>query len=268
MGTSKGKATPRGGKWTPLKKDIADNLSGGNKGTPDRIVGGTIRALDGLGFPSPDIRSPGGGGGAGGSGGGGNGGRRGGGRSVSLGGVTSGLGGFGGAFQHGGLDEALGSLGLGELKGKPASEVIAKIAEHLAESEDPLQRDILCDALKDTLIEVAALEEAGEYSDLEAALQKFFDQHGAEGLVQCFLTNYVFDRVWNAVEDHAELKGQGTSAEALGIAVAQACRSHVETLINESKAAGRFDKADWFGVEGIALGNELVAELEGRLKAL
>ena len=51
-------------------------------------------------------------------------------------------------------------------------------------------------------------------------------------------------------------------------AVAQACRSHVESLVNEMKAEGRFDKIDWFGRGGIALGDEMVTELEGRLKAL
>jgi hypothetical protein len=254
MGTSKGKSTPSGGQWTPVKRKITQNLTGNSKATPGRIVGGTIRALGGLGLPSSS--STGGGGGGGGGGG------------RSIGGVTSRLGGFGGAFQHGGLDEALGSLGLGDLKGKPASEVIAKIAEHLAESSDPLQREILCDALKDTLIEVAALEEGEAYIDLEAALQAFFDQNGVEGLVQSFLTNYVFDRVWNAVENHAEYKAQGNGAEALGVAVEQACRSHVESLIKETKAAARFDKIDWFGQSGIKLGNELVAELEGRLRSL
>ena len=261
MGTSKGKPTPSGGQWTPVKKEITQNLTGNSKATPESIVGGTVRALGGLGLPSSSVRSPGGGGGGGGGGGSGGGGR-------AIGGVTSRLGGFGGAFQHGGLDEALGALGLGDLKGKPASEVIAKIAEHLAESDDSLQRDILCDALKDTLVEVAALEEGGAYNDLEAALQAFFDQNGVEGLVQSFLTNYVFDRVWNAVESHAEFKAQGTGAEALGVAVGQACRSHVESLIKDSKAAGRFDKTDWFGQGGIKLGNDLVAELEGRLRSL
>jgi hypothetical protein len=89
-----------------------------------------------------------------------------------------------------------------------------------------------------------------------------------EALVQIFLTNYVFDRIWNAVQEHAESKAQGTSAEALGIAVSQACRSHVESLIGEVKAAGRFDSTDWFGPGGIELGNELVAELATRLEAL
>lgn len=262
MGTSKGKPTPSGGQWTPVKKEITLNLNGDAKATPAGIVGGTVRALGGLGLPSQAARPGGGGSGGGGGGGGGRG------RSASIGGVTSRLGGFGGAFQHGGLDEALGSLGLGDLKGKPAAEVIAKIAEHLAESDDPLQRDILCDALKDTLIEVAALEDGGEYNDLETALQAFFDQNGVEGLVQSFLTNYVFDRVWNAVQSHAEFKAEGAGAEALGIAVGQSCRSHVESLIKESKASGRFDKTDWFGQGGISLGNELVSELEGRLKAL
>ena len=256
MGTSKGKLTPSGGQWTPVKIEITQYLTGNSNATPDRIVGGTVRALGDLGRPSSGARSTGNAGGGGGGGG------------RAIGSVTSRLGGFGGAFQRGGLDEALGSLGLGDLKGKPASEVIAKIAENLAECDDPLQREILCDALKDALIEVAALEDGGAYNDLEAALQAFFDQNGVEGLVQSFLTNYVFDRVWNAVENHAECKAQGNSAEALGVAVGQACRSHVESLIMETKAAGRFEKIDWFGQSGIKLGNELVTELEGRLRSL
>ena len=49
MGTSKGKPTPSGGLWTPVKKEITQNLTGNSKATPDRIVGGTVRALGGLG---------------------------------------------------------------------------------------------------------------------------------------------------------------------------------------------------------------------------
>ncbi len=266
MGTSKGKPTPSGGQWTPVKKEITLNLNGDAKATPAGIAsGGTVRALGGLGLPSQAARS--GGGGGGGAGGGGGGGHRG--RSASIGGVTSRLGGIRWCIST----WRIGSSAWFAWPRRPKrqtsqSEVIAKIAEHLAESDDPLQRDILCDALKDTLIEVAALEDGGEYNDLETALQAFFDQNGVEGLVQSFLTNYVFDRVWNAVQSHAEFKAEGAGAEALGIAVGQSCRSHVESLIKESKASGRFDKTDWFGQGGIKLGNELVSELEGRLKAL
>jgi hypothetical protein len=72
-----------------------------------------------------------------------------------------------------------------------------------------------------------------------------------------------------AVENHAQMKDSASAnADALGNAVAQACRSHVESLVRDVKAEGRFDKVDWFGRGGTALGDELVAELEGRLKAL
>jgi hypothetical protein len=259
MGTSKSFPTPSGGQWTPLKNDVTNYLGGDERVTPAQIVGGTVRALDGLGSPSPGIRtSPTGGPGGGSSGGG----------RTSVVRAVSRLGGFGGAFQRGGLDDALGSLGLEELKGRPAAEVISVIAEHLAEGADGLQSDILSDALKDALVEAAALEEGGEYKDLEAALQSYLDKNGVEGLVELFLTNFVFDRVWMAVENHAQLKAEGSAVEALGIAVGQACRSHVESLIREVKGEGRFEKIDWFGQVGIQLGNELISELEGRLRVL
>jgi hypothetical protein len=71
MGTSKGKPTPSGGQWTPVKKEITLNLNGDAKATPAGIVGGTVRALGGLGLPS----QAGGSGDSGGGGGGGGGGR-------------------------------------------------------------------------------------------------------------------------------------------------------------------------------------------------
>jgi hypothetical protein len=179
------------------------------------------------------------------------------------------LAGFGAALQAGGLDGALKALGLNELQGRPATEVISRIADHLAEGTDPTQYDLLSDALKDALMEAAQLEGSGQYADLESALQGFLDRQGIEGLVQAYLSHYVYDRVWLAVENHVEMKAQGgTTAQAMSIAVGNACRSHVESLIQESKADGPFSGVDWFGQAGMRLGNELVSELEGRLKSL
>jgi hypothetical protein len=269
MGTSKAYPTPSGGEWTPLKNDITDKLGGNNAITPDRIVGGAVRALGGLGAPSAAsaASSSSGGGGGGSGGGGGRGGSSGGGRR-SVSGAVSGLAGFGRAFEEGGLDQALGKLGLEGLRGRPAAEVIARIAEHLCEGVDALQHEILVDALKDALLEAAALQEGGNYDDLEAALQAFFEQNGVEGLIEAFLSSYVFDRVWQAVQSHAESRGEGAASEALGVAVGQACRGHVDTLIKETKDAGRFEQIDWFGRDGVGLGDELVLDLEMRLRAL
>jgi hypothetical protein len=270
MGTSKSFTTPSGGAWTSVKSDISDYVADRRNITAPQIIAGTIRALKGLGVPasgratgSAAERSAGrsGGGGGGGAGGGGGGGSR------AVGRATSGLAGFGTAFQGGGLDAALQFLGLSELEGHPASEVIARIADHLAEGNDPTQYELLNDALRSALIEAAALQEAGAYVDLEAALQAYLDANGVEGLIQLFLSQYVFDRVWMAIENHAELKSQGESTvQALSIAVGNTCRSDVEALIAEQKEAGQFENVDWFGKAGADLGNALVAELESRLR--
>jgi hypothetical protein len=264
MGTSKSYPTPSGGDWTPLKKDITDKIAGNQSISAAQIVGGTVRALGGL-------RSSGGSSSGGASGGGGSGGRgRGGkGRGGSIGGTVSGLGGFGQAVQSGGLDSALEKLGLSELKDRPASEVIARIAEHLCEAEEGLQQEVMVDALKDALLEAATLQEGGEYKDLEAALQNFFERNGVEALIEGFLSNYVFDKVWMAIENHAQLRAEiAKTSEALSVAVGQACREHVGSLVGETRVAGTFGNIDWFGREGIRLANELVTELETRLRAL
>lgn len=272
MGTSKNFPTPSGGEWTPLKNDITDRLNGNQAITADRIVGGTIRALGGLARPSgggqASLGSGGGGGGGSGSAGGSGGGGGGGGGRRSVGRVVSGLGGFGRTVQSEGLDQALDSLGLDELRGRPAAEVIARIAEHLCEGEDSLQHEILVDALKDALLEAAALQEDGNYEDLESALQAFLDANGIEGLIQAFLSHYVFDQVWQAVQTHCESKGTAAASDALGVAVGQSCRSHVDGLIGEMKQAGRFNTIDWFGRGGVALADQLVSDLETRLRAL
>lgn len=279
MGTSKQFPTPSGGPWTPLKNDISDYLDGDKDVTPQRIIGGTVRALGGLGVPSPGRAAGGGGKGAGGGSGGGGGGAGGGSRGdsgrgggsggrASVGRAASGLAGFGAAVRDGGLEAGLAALGLAELRDRPAAEVIDKIADHLAQGADPTQYDLLTDALKAAILEAAALEEANGFAELDTALQGFLERHGVEGLVQSYLANYVYARVWVAVENHVEMKTEGgPSAEAMSIAVGNACRSHVQTLIQETKDAGRFEKLDWFGRDGTKLGNDLVSELEGRLKA-
>ncbi len=127
----------------------------------------------------------------------------------------------------------------------------------------------MVDALRNALLEAAALQEAGEYADLDASLQEYFDQNGVESLIDGFLSNYVFDRVWLAVENWTQLKAESVAAsEGLSVAVSQACREHVSSLIDETREAGRFDQVDWFGSEGIQMADQLVSELEGRLRDL
>lgn len=119
--------TPTGGDWSDLKRLITDALQNGRYAAADGIVGGTLRAASGFGQTST---AAGGGGGGGGDGGGGV--RTVGGRA-SVGRAVSGLGAFGTALRDRGLDAALDGLGLADLHGRPAAEVIARIAEHLTD---------------------------------------------------------------------------------------------------------------------------------------
>ena len=128
---------------------------------------------------------------------------------AAVGRAASSLGGFATAVGSRGLDAGLDVLGLGELRGRPATEVVARIAEHLATGVEGLQGDLLRIALQDTLLEAAALEGETGYENLSDALQSFLDREGVEGLVESFLTHYIFDRIWAYVQAHVERRSAG-----------------------------------------------------------
>lgn len=210
--------------------------------------------------------TPSGGGASGGSLGGGGGGGSG---AVSVGGALSGLAGFGESVKDGGLDAAVERLGLSELRGRPAVEVIARIAEHLAESADGPQADLIAAALRDAVLECVAVESDGSYDDLDAGLQAFMERAGVEGLVEAFLSHFVFDRIWSWIETHVNERSGGVSdSQAMASAVERSCRLHVQGLIGDLRDEGRFDGVEWFGAEGVELGQGIIRTLEFRLEGL
>lgn len=153
--------------------------------------------------------------------------------------------------------------------GKPAAEVIARIAEHLAAETEGLQHELLTDALRQTILEAAALQGETGYADLGAALERFLVSDGVEGLVVSFLSNYVYDRVWAIVENHVDHRAETNSAsDGLASAVEGVCRSQVRALVSDVRAEGRFERVNWFGREGQQLGQRVVSDLQGRLTAL
>jgi hypothetical protein len=273
MGTSTNFTTPTGGDWSDLKRDITDLLNGDDAITPEQIIGGTLLATQGFGKPLtvPSSASPLGGvrsGGRRAGGGTGGGGARTTGGRLSVGRAASGLGGFGATVRDEGLDAALEAFGLGELHGKPAAEVIARIAEHMTEDLPGTQGEILTAALRESIFEVAALEGDRSYQALEASLQAFLNREGVEGLVECFLSRIVFNRVWFHVEAHVQKKADGAEGQALAAAVERSIKGHVRSLIDEQKTAGRFNRLDWFGAAGDRFGQDIAADLEARLRAL
>jgi hypothetical protein len=137
----------------------------------------------------------------------------------------------------------------------------------MAAIADGLQQELLNATFRDAIFDAAALEGDGSYQNLDASLQRFLATEGIDGFVECFLTRYVFDRIWTLVENHVDLRTDTTNdSVAMSSAVERGCQSHVRSLLDDLRAEGRFDRVDWFGPGGQALGNGIVATLEFRLR--
>ena len=178
-----------------------------------------------------------------------------------MSGAVQGLGGFGADVAYRGLDAALGSLGLQDLHGKSAAEVIGRVAEHLSRSATGKQAEVLETALRDTIFDIAALEGDGSYGDLESALQSFLDRYGLDGFVESFLTQYVFTAIWSFFENHADAKLEGASNDELAVAIESACRSLVSQELKDLREAQQFNSVDWFGQTGRRFADSIVGKL-------
>lgn len=257
MGTSKAISTPKNGDWSKLKRTLTGAVSGSRPVPARNLAGQTVGA--GGGF-SAFSRSSGGGGGGG---GGGVGGPR---RSTTraVGRAVAGLGGFSSDIASGGLEQALERLGLEDLRGKPAAEIIAQVADKLADI-DGLEGDLLRSALRNAILEAAQLAAETGYDDLDAGLQEFVNTEGLEGLIGLFLTRFAYEYI--VAVDHEHIAAMGT--DSAGIAtfeagILYACRSEVRSTIEELKAAGRFENTDWFGTAGRKVGQNVAYAVEAR----
>lgn len=257
MGTSKSLAPGSGGAWTELKGDITGHFTGSRRPSLGSIVGNAVRAAGGIGV----------GGRRGGRGGGG--GAVGGGAAGSIGPVVGGLGGFAEAVRDRGLANGLEALGLGELEGKSAVEVVATVADHLAAAVKGIDGDLMREALREAIIEAAALRDSDGYADLEGGLQSFLREEGVDGLVEVFLCKFVFDAVWANFEEHAQTKAMDRNAlEAFVNAIDGVCASEVRGALDDARERGEFNTMDWFGEDGQRVGKEIFATIEARLRGM
>ena len=86
--------------------------------------------------------------------------------------------------------------------------------------------------------------------------------------IELVLGEYAFEFSWSRDETWIQEKSNGeAAAEALETAFRHACRSEVRAVIDEMKAADRFDDVDWFGDDGVAIGQEVSSAVESRLTA-
>jgi hypothetical protein len=182
---------------------------------------------------------------------------------------VSGLGGFGGLVQTEGLDAALRQFNLGELVGKPAVEVVARVAEELGKHVDGTDGEVLRNALQAAILEAAGLEDELDYQDLETGLQTFLNENGIAGLVERFLAHYVFDAVWAAIEEHVTNSSPGDAQlEAHMAAIDDICRRAVSSVIEEKRREKALDNVNWFGAEGRTVAEGTVKNILAKLGVL
>lgn len=276
MGTSASFPTPSGGDWTAAKQAVTKAVKKPQAPATAAaaVVAATLRALGGLQTPGRATSSgsdnagqrPRGGTGRGGRGAGAAGGGPGRTRTASR--AVAGIGGFGAAVRDEGLAGALKKFGLAELQGKPAAEVVSRVAEHLAEEVEGLQHDNAYAALLQAIYDSVQLTEGATFEELAAGLEGFLAKNGPEGLASLFLAQYLFGRVWTAVENHASSRTRTNGEhEALLRSVLGWCREQIRGLFEDYRNSNRFDKVDWFGEGGLRLADELCDEFESRLAA-
>lgn len=246
-----------------MKRKITAHIADPHSVSPDQVVSSVVSALGGLGL---GIRN--GARGPVGTDAGGRGGRTASASTQRIGGAVAGLGGFASVVRERGLTEALRQLDLRTLEGRPAVEVIARVAERLAEGLDGVDGDILTTALNETILEAAQLEAELGYSDLEVGIQTFLDEQGLAGLIELFLARFVTDLVAAAVFSHVEEKTESEAqSEALLGGIEIVCRAKSRAVVERERAAGAFSRVDWFGPAGRRLGRELANSIVSELKA-
>lgn len=227
MGTSRPYEPPKNGDWPKLKTQLT-NFGNGDGGdpippeppvppegaepgpmplpdswrgpTPMELIGQYIQAQGGS---SAIARGTGrgqgggsGGGGGGGGGGNGGGGRGGGGRQARGVGragsrVGRNLGRFATRVSQVGLAQALREFDLGDLVGKPASEVIRGLFDRLAGAGSTMDAALARKALDDLRRE--RLADASSYEDVDRSLQEILQDLQVVGLVERFYGHYLFE---------------------------------------------------------------------------
>jgi hypothetical protein len=253
VGTSKSLGAGSGGAWSHLKGQITGHFSGSRSVSIRGLVGDAVKATGGVG-----ISGRGGGGAGGGSGIGG-----------AIGPVIGGLGGFGAAVREQGLAVGLDFLGLRDLAGKSAVEIVAAVSDHLASTVDGLDGELMRAALSDAILEAAQLGDADGFVDLERGLQGFLNKNGVEGLVEVFLCKFVFDAVWANVEGYVQSRSPDERAiEAFMSAIENVCAVEVRATIDESRERGDFGQIDWFGADGQRIGRQVFQTIDSRLRAM
>ncbi len=246
MGTSKGYSMPTGGAWTPLKTDASKFVKGsGGNSSKSTVFGRYVNALKTAGY---------GGSGSGGSGGtgGGKGGNKGG--SAARSAIVTGqrLGGFLSRVSEIGLTETLKELGLADLVGKTAEEVILGLTDFFADPASTLDEEAARVALEQLYQEMFYNTE--DIEEMEAAFSEKLNDQGVLKTVADFFGKYLFHKFCRDFYEDWEKKVGHTQANQK--------LDEVKDYINSSikaEFAGDNDN-NWVGEAGFKASEQILRD--------
>jgi hypothetical protein len=228
MGTSGSYSAPTTGGWPAAKKTATRFAKQGDAGsiTPGQVVGAYLTALGGAAAAAR--------------------------RAAASRAAAQRLGGFLGTVADQGLDVALEQVGLADLVGRDATEVLEALVDRLASPGGTLEEADARAAMMGALEEV--LEQPNAFDGL--------DQEGVGRTVEGFIVECIYERMLQEIGDRLE-NGAMTAEDAKkaedDIRVYVVATVQLELAREESLIV-------WDGPEGEALVNRLMEDAYGQLE--
>lgn len=210
MGTSTDHSGGSGGSWEGAKRASTSFAKKGDTRRAERALGRLVVALGGAGAVAAS--------------------------SSGATAATRGLGSLLSTSASDGLDTALGRLGLADLVGRPADEVIAGLVDRLAGSGDDREGQAARAAACDVFERLA--EDADSYEGLEQALAQV-DELGS--VLEMFLSSYVYWLLLPVIEERLERLDDA----ALRTKREGELREVVAAVVELNVSNGSFDATRW-----------------------
>lgn len=210
MGTSTDHSGGSGGSWEGAKRASTSFAKKGDTRRAERALGRLVAALGGAGAVAA--------------------------ASSGATAATRGLGSLLSTSASDDLDTALGRLGLADLVGRPADEVIAGLVDRLAGSGDDREGQAARAAACDVFERLA--EDADSYEGLEQALAQV-DELGS--VLEMFLSSYVYWLLLPVIEERLERLDDA----ALRTKREGELREVVAAVVELNVSKGSFDATRW-----------------------
>ncbi len=140
-----------------------------------------------------------------------------------------------------GFEAGLRNLVQGLDTHRPPTEVIAAVAQHLTREIIGLKADILRKAVQETMLDAAGLGYGPEELNVKIGLEKFLRKRGATGLLELFVSSYVFNTLWIRIQEGVRAKSGSRSLSKSMLDMQRFCTAVVRSVVAEWQTDGKLE---------------------------